>query len=438
MKSIFKKESLIMTLVLVFYGFIAGGSVDFLFDSTYWKILGSMLFILIVVVCIVAFVKEQNRKKRIGLKEEFESKENDLDLTDKVGDDRIGIYFDKNREKIVLVSITTDGINKFYVEEFVKHIVKHSSYNYCALDDNRRKALLVQHQNGLFKYEVKYYGITDCNKDTAINNSIPTQLFLEFLPKNVDNGIDAPTTPTFIILEEKYGHVVMFNSLSIKSFNYISNECISKKYGETSYTTKKKIGSYVFFMDDFFKVLIVVSPLIPTQKVLNYSDIINVTYEEDGNTLFSKSMVRTVGGALVGGALIGGAGAIVGGLSGDTSQNKKVQSMSIKILVRSTTTPSVNLPINLIGETFNTKDEKSKKIYKTRIQEANAIKDLISVIIDNSSQQSTTTFTSSHQKNEEPKSQTGIADELVKLAQLKDAGVLSEEEFQQQKKKLLN
>lgn len=193
----------------------------------------------------------------------------------------------------------------------------------------------------------------------------------------------------------------------------------------------------MFVLDEYFKVLVIISPLISTYKVFNYSDIINVAYEEDGNTLFSKSMKRTIGGAIVGDILMGGAGAIVGGLSGDTKQYKEVKSMNIKILIRNTTTPSLDLPINLKGETFNTKDEKSQKTYKNRIQEANAIKDLISVIIDNSNQQLAIPI-SSPQKNEEPKSQNSIADELAKLAQLKDGGVLSEEEFQQQKKRLLS
>ena len=88
-------------------------------------------------------------------------------------------------------------------------------------------------------------------------------------------------------------------------------------------------------------------------------------------------------------------------------------------------------------ETFNTKDEDSKKTYKSRIHEANAIKDLIAVIIDNSNQQQATQGTT-NSIPEKPKQVSNIADELTKLAQLKDAGILSEEEFQQQKKILLN
>lgn len=425
-----------MTLVLAFYGFIAGGSVDFLFDGTFWTIIGVLLVLIIIAAFSTSSVSEANKKKRLGLKEEFESKETELDLSDKIGNDRIGLYFDKHKEKVLIASISTEGIDKYYVDKFKKHTIEKLSDNYCAIDIERRSALLVQNKENV-NYEVIEYDKNDCNKNETINNDIPMQLHVASLKKDVkETASFASIIPTFILVEEKYGYISIFNNMSVKSFNYINRDYISKKKGESSFVTKKKIGSYVFFMDDFFKVLVIISPLISSHKVFNYSDIINVTYEEDGNTLFSKSMTRTVGGALIGGALIGGAGVIVGGLSGDTSQNKKVQSMNIKILVRSTTTPSVNLPINLKGETFNTKDKKSKKTYNDRIKEANDVKDLISVIIDNSNQQTIAIPTS--QKVEDAKPKTGVADELVKLAQLRDSGILSEAEFQEQKKKLLN
>ena len=41
--------------------------------------------------------------------------------------------------------------------------------------------------------------------------------------------------------------------------------------------------------------------------------------------------VALEGGAIVGGVLMGGAGAVVGGLSGNTKQNKVVNNMDIKI-----------------------------------------------------------------------------------------------------------
>lgn len=421
-----------MTLILMFYGFIAGGSVD----GEVFLYLGIFVVVIILIAGIVAYIDGENKKKRLGLKEKFESEEKEFDLSDKVGDDRISIYFDNVKEKVLMLSISTDNIDKYYVDEFKKTNVEHASYSYCAIDYNRRKVLMVQLSDDKFNYKVETYNVTDTNVNTVINNNIPPRLDTKFLSEKATDNIIVQNIPTYILLEEQFGHIAIFKNQTIKSFYYIKQDFISKKTGDKPYATLKRIGSYVFVLDEYFKVLVIISPLISTHKILNYSDIMNVTYEEDGNTLFTKSMTRTVGGALVGGALLGGAGAIVGGLSGDTSQNKKVQSMNIKILVRNTTTPSVNLPINLKDETFNTKEEKSRKTYKKRIQEANEIKDLISVIIDNSNQQPTVIPTI--QKVEASQPATGIADELKKLALLKEAGVLSEEEFQAQKNKLLN
>lgn len=425
MKSLFKIESLIMTLIVIFYGFIAGGSAE---SGTFWVIMLVAIGIAIIVGSINVSISAENKKKRLEIKKEFESKETEFDMSDKIGNDRIGLYFDKSKEKVLITSIKNGGIEKFHIDDFKKQIVKGSNNSYCAIDTNRKKILFVQSE-GNFSYKVIEY-TNDCNKNEDVNNNIPIQLYAATLQKEC---FEPKISPTFILLEEKYGYITVFKDISAKSFNYISKEYIIEKKGETSFVSKKQIGSYIFLMDDFYKVLVIISPLIYSHKIVNYADIINVTYEEDGNTLFTKSLTRTVGGALVGGALMGGAGTIVGGLSGNTSMNKEVKSMKIKILVRNTTTPSINLPINLRNETFNTKNESSKRTYQKRIKEANNIKDLISVIIDNTNQQSTNI-----QINEEPKQKSGIADELAKLAQLKDAGILSEEEFQEQKRKLLN
>ena len=63
------------------------------------------------------------------------------------------------------------------------------------------------------------------------------------------------------------------------------------------------------------------------------------------------------------------------------------------------------------------------------------IKDIFSIIIDivdkNLARQKTVQVV-------HPTSSPSVADELMKLAKLKDAGVLSEEEFNIQKSKLLN
>ena len=55
-------------------------------------------------------------------------------------------------------------------------------------------------------------------------------------------------------------------------------------------------------------------------KEVPFDHIISFEIIEDNTVLFSKSV--SVGGAILGGVLAGGAGMVVGGLSGDTKQEK--------------------------------------------------------------------------------------------------------------------
>ena len=64
------------------------------------------------------------------------------------------------------------------------------------------------------------------------------------------------------------------------------------------------------------------------------------------------------------------------------------------------------------------------------MKEVTGIKDIFSIIID-------IVDKSSAIQSQKASSSNSIADELTKLVQLRDAGVLTEEEFQAQKAKLL-
>ena len=183
-------------------------------------------------------------------------------------------------------------------------------------------------------------------------------------------------------------------------------------------------------MDNFFKVLVIIGS--SNHEIFNYSDIIEVSYEENGNLLYTKSAGRTVGGAIVGGVLMGGAGAVVGGLSGASTQNKEIKSLDIKILLRSTSKSSCILHFNEAGRVLKTKDENDRALYETYVKNANQAKDILSVIIDDA-KQAGTKFVSQPVASQP----SSVADELTKLAKLKADGILTEEEFQTQKAKLL-
>ena len=172
-------------------------------------------------------------------------------------------------------------------------------------------------------------------------------------------------------------------------------------------------------------------------RVIPFEDIINVELIENGTTLSTKSTMRTIGGSLVGGAVAGGAGAIVGGLSGNSKQIQKFTDVQIRMRIR-----DLNNPVLLI-KCFDAKtmtvegkpvkpDSLAGWSYKEGKEHAQRILDLVSVIIDDVDKKRGGTQSVSSEDS------TSIADELAKLSDLKAKGVLTQEEFDQQKEKLLS
>lgn len=166
-------------------------------------------------------------------------------------------------------------------------------------------------------------------------------------------------------------------------------------------------------------------------KVVKYEDIISVQILEDGDAVFEKSTSRTIGGALIGGALMGGAGAVVGGLSGSSRKKKKVKSIKIKLILRKTRKPSFEFII------YNSDERKSDEL-KEYYQDAEKIKDTISVILDRIDREVAAESQKVFENQKLSSSNGSVADELTKLAALLEKGLLTEEEFERQKAKLLS
>lgn len=110
--------------------------------------------------------------------------------------------------------------------------------------------------------------------------------------------------------------------------------------------------------------------------------------------------------------------------------------MDIKILLRNTERSSYLLHFKTVDRVLKTKDDADRKMYEQFINSANRAKDILSVIIDNAKQASTPAIQQIAHPVSTPTS--SVADELAKLAKLKADGILSEEEFQAQKSKLLS
>ncbi len=432
-----KSKTILSSFALLLFALLGGGSIDV-------KETGMLAVFIIVVIALAAIigfagvmVENNNKNKRLRMINEDERNSTDFDRSVSIGNDRMRIYFDSNKKQVMLMKVMIGGIKKEYVDDFEfpgKELAFFTDPVFNIYDPVTRRLLYGTYDVNGIKYQITSIAEKDNNKDVNVNNTIQPRL-VKFMTSHT-SSVGTLTNKLYnILIEENHGLIAVCSSSGVgETFNYISANSLLKKTGETSTINTQKAGNYLFVTDDFFKVLVIVGENF--HEIFNYADIIDVSYVENGDQLYTKSTGRTVGGAIVGGVLMGGAGAVIGGLSGDSKQSKVIKSINIKILLRSTSRTSCVLYFKDISRNLNTKEESDRKLYNTYVKRANQAKDILSVIIDNAKQSSIPVTPPVVQQVITPT--LSIADELSKLADLKDRGILTEEEFQVQKQVLLH
>lgn len=198
-------------------------------------------------------------------------------------------------------------------------------------------------------------------------------------------------------------------------------------------------GLYLFAIDNYNEKLVLITEQETT--VFKYEEVIGVEIIEDGSTMSKKSTSRTIGGAIVGGVLAGGVGSIVGGLSGSSKQKNKVKTLFVKILLKDIEHPSVIVKCFEsrtmtydMKESLKTEGDDQSNIYQQGKKDANDIKDLVTIVIDKVDSK---VVNNQVEKPQLP-SQSSVATEILKLNELKEKGIITESEFNDQKIKLLN
>ena len=153
--------------------------------------------------------------------------------------------------------------------------------------------------------------------------------------------------------------------------------------------------------------------------VYEYMKIIQSEIVVDGQTITKQS--GTIGRSIVGGVLAGSAGAIIGGTTGSTISNEKINSILVKITINDTINPVFKIIF------LNVPTEKRSPAYDISFSTAERLHGIIAGII----KQVDLDMSKTSNNN------LTISDELVKLKKLLDDGVLTDEEFINHKKKLL-
>ena len=167
--------------------------------------------------------------------------------------------------------------------------------------------------------------------------------------------------------------------------------------------------------------------------VISYKDILVAEVFEDGATISKTMRGSQIAGALIGNLVLGGAGAIIGGLSGKRKHEGTVSRIDVRLTINDTRQPIFD--INFL----NVETKKDNPAYQQALQTARHCHGLMEVLIkradmEDKQKAQTTNLATVHQGNQ----QISFADELKKLSDLKDSGILTPEELEKQKTKLLN
>ena len=310
-----KLKFILSSLVLLLFAITAGGSIDGDDIGNFFIFILVAVVVIVVAAIIINIVEKQNKKKRLEIIKEDEKRSKNIDRSVYIGDDRCKIYFDTTQKKVMIMRVMTKGIKKVYVEDFEfsgKSLANYYSPYFNIYDSKRRKLLTGSYNDFNIDFTVTDMSEKDKNNDVKGNSTIVPTLFSHSTTKTSASA-SVDTKYYNILVDEARGFIAITEAGKLKqAFNYINANSLPQKTGSKSHITTTGIGNYKFIMDDFFKVLVIIKP--GSYELFNYCDIIEVSYEENGNQLYTKSAARTVGGAVVGGVLMGGAGAVVGSL----------------------------------------------------------------------------------------------------------------------------
>lgn len=415
MKKCFNSKPFLAPLLFVLYAFMAAGSTDDIFGGLY-----SICILLLTVIFIIILIRMSNSKEAFQRRKQFESEEKEFDVSDHTSTTRCAMYYYKEKNAVMLVSLSTNPAKKEVINDFCKDACAIFDNYICAVCAAKRKALLVDSRKDIISWKIIDYADPDSVDDTLSNP----------LPPLVGKGFNTGEhKPLFVIVEESYGTISVITPANHKSFSYQTREEAAKKTAST--VALRAIGAYVFVLDDASQTLAIINNN-GHHRLLHYSDILKVSYAENGQTIMSRSTGRTLGGAAVGGMLFGGAGAVVGGMSGNVKQQRKITSMDIRIVTRNTSKPTIILPVKLSSDAHAIENE---NLYNSRKEWATEIQELISLVIDKADSAAHQPAATASPAPQPQSANMSIADELLKLSKLKDQGAISEEEYNALKKK---
>ena len=163
-----------------------------------------------------------------------------------------------------------------------------------------------------------------------------------------------------------------------------------------------------------------------SSRIVSPRDLLSSELFEDGVTITQTKRASQIGGALIGALALGGLGAIIGGLSGKTRASGKATRVDLRLIVN-----DAKSPLHDINFLSGCELERDDITYQNIMRSARHWHGLLEVLIKRADTDDRNKVVDSSILS------SSVADEVKKFAQLRDTGVLSVDEFERQKMKLL-
>lgn len=323
------------------------------------------LVIVVAIIILACFIMHNKKERKNNIKTLLV--ENNMTPSQEFQNDDATMYacIDTKDEKFLIANISSVETKKQIIDNFKATIVEEEYFKFF-LYDNVRKKLLVA--NNKLKF--------DSN------------------PIKDGNNQDEPFTK-------------VLDKIDITKYEFLRNSS----------------DSCFYIFDEENKNITIGNISRGDIKQIGLNSIIKIDIIENNVTTIEKNIGNAIGKSIIGGTIAGNTGAIIGGMSSNSSINVIPEKMSIKFYIKDTTIPSYSLQI--LDSHLCTKS--SKKEY------ANSAKTFAQNICD-----TIESYKVIQEEAEPVNNGTSNLEGLMKLAKLKEQGFLTEEEFQKEKEKLLN
>jgi hypothetical protein len=165
-----------------------------------------------------------------------------------------------------------------------------------------------------------------------------------------------------------------------------------------------------------------------THRLIGYKDLMSAEIFQDGDSITKTVRSSQIGGAVVGGLLLGGVGVVVGGLSGKKRTTTTINQVVLRVVVNDTSAPLHDVLI------FTGAAAKQSQLFSNAVTLGRKWHGILEVLIKRSEEAER----SEGVGTSVPASVTSsVADEVQKLADLVQKGLLTVDEFKHQKARLL-